>query len=165
GAVGRPRPRRPPPPLRREARDRRHREASAARSRGAAVAGGDPHVGRGPRAGRPALARVRPRIAARIVANQSGRPTRTLRSNRVTLDSSGESTMRHTVIPEDGRESDYVAICPALQGCVSQGRTKRIALKNIPEAIEAYIEALTEDGLPVPIERGRETVEVEVAAR
>ena len=58
--------------------------------------------------------------------------------------------MRYTVILEDGRESGFVAICPALPGCVSQDRTKRDALKNIREAIEAYIEALSEDGLPVP---------------
>ncbi len=68
------------------------------------------------------------------------------------------------MILEDGRESGYVTICPALPGCVSQGRTKRAALKNIREAIEAYVEALIEDGLTVPTERGRETVEVEVAA-
>ena len=73
--------------------------------------------------------------------------------------------MRYTVILEDGRESGYVAICPALPGCISQGRTKRAALKNIREAIEAYVEALIEDGLPVPTERGHHTVEVEVAAR
>ena len=69
--------------------------------------------------------------------------------------------MRYTVILEDGRESGYVAICPALPGCISQGRTKSAALKNIREAIEALIE----DGLRVPTERGRQTVEVEVAAR
>jgi predicted RNase H-like HicB family nuclease len=74
------------------------------------------------------------------------------------------STTRYTVILEDG-ESGYVAICPALPGCVSQGRTKRSALRNIREAIEAYIEALMEDGLPVLTERGRQTVEVEVAVR
>ena len=73
--------------------------------------------------------------------------------------------MRYTVIIESGRESGYVAICPALPGCVSQGRTKRDARKNVKEAIEAYIEALQEDGLTVPIEQGRETVEVEIAAR
>src|SRR5262249_7421124 len=61
GARGRPRPRRPPPPLRRQARHRRAREAPAARPGGAAVAGGDPHVGRGAGARRPALARLRPR--------------------------------------------------------------------------------------------------------
>ena len=73
--------------------------------------------------------------------------------------------MRYTVILESGRESGYVAICPALPGCVSQGRTKRDARKNVKEAIEAYIEALLEDGLTVPIEQGLETVEIEIAAR
>lgn len=60
--------------------------------------------------------------------------------------------MRYTVILEQGRESGYVAVCPALPGCVSQGRTRRAVLKNIREAIEVYIEALLEDGLPVPID-------------
>ena len=73
--------------------------------------------------------------------------------------------MRYTVIIESGRESGYVALCPALPGCVSQGRTKRAALKNIREAIEAYVEALLEDGLAVPREQGREVVKIEVAAR
>jgi predicted RNase H-like HicB family nuclease len=73
--------------------------------------------------------------------------------------------MRCTVILEDGSESGYMAICPALSGCVSQGGTKRGALKNIREAVEAHIEALIADGLPVATERGRRTVEVEVAAR
>ena len=66
---------------------------------------------------------------------------------------------------ENGRESGYVALCPTLPGCVSQGRTKREAIRNIKEAIEAYIEALLEDGIAVPVERGREMVEVEIAAR
>ncbi len=73
--------------------------------------------------------------------------------------------MRYTVIIEKGHESGYVAYCPALKGCASQGRTRREALKNIKEAIEAYIEALIEDGLPVPAEVGKEIVEVEVAAK
>jgi predicted RNase H-like HicB family nuclease len=73
--------------------------------------------------------------------------------------------MKYTIIIEKGRESGYVAYAPALKGCVSQGKTKAEALKNIKEAIEAYIEALLEDGLPVPTEVGKDTVELEVAAR
>jgi predicted RNase H-like HicB family nuclease len=73
--------------------------------------------------------------------------------------------LRYTVILEKGRESGFVAICPALPGCVSQGRTKRDVLRNIREAVEVYIEALLEDGLPVPVEQGREMIEIEVAAR
>jgi antitoxin HicB len=62
--------------------------------------------------------------------------------------------MRYTVILEDGRESGYVATCPVLPGCVSQGRTRRGALKNIRQAIEAHIQVLIEDGLPVPNRAG-----------
>jgi predicted RNase H-like HicB family nuclease len=72
--------------------------------------------------------------------------------------------MRYTVILERGRESGFVALCPALPGCVSQGSTKSQALENIREAAEVYIEALMEDGLPVPVEEGLETIEIEVKA-
>lgn len=72
--------------------------------------------------------------------------------------------MRYTVILEEGREGGYVALCPALPGCVSQGVTKKEALENIREAAEVYVEALLEDGLPVPSELGREIVEIEVSA-
>ncbi len=57
--------------------------------------------------------------------------------------------MKYTVIIEKGRESGYVAYVPALKGCVSQGKTKAETLRNIREAMEAYVEALLEDGLPV----------------
>ena len=58
--------------------------------------------------------------------------------------------MKYTVIIEKGHESGLVAYAPALRGCVSQGDTKKAALQNIKEAMEAYIESLIEDGLPVP---------------
>ena len=73
--------------------------------------------------------------------------------------------MKYTVLLRYGNESGYVATVPALPGCVSQGQTKREAIKNIKEAIAVYIEALLEDGLTVPTEAGRELVEVEVLAR
>ncbi len=63
--------------------------------------------------------------------------------------------MKYTVIIEKGEQGGFVATCPALKGCVSQGRTRRQTLKNIKEAIEVYVEALVEDGLPVPQEVGR----------
>ena len=70
--------------------------------------------------------------------------------------------MKYTVVIEKGRESGYVAYCPALKGYVSQGADREESISNIKEAIEAYIEALVEDGLPVPTEVDRETVEVEI---
>ncbi len=73
--------------------------------------------------------------------------------------------MKYTVIIEKGEQGGFVATCPALKGCISQGRTRRQTLKNIKEAIEVYVEALVEDGLPVPQEVGREVVELEVSAK
>jgi predicted RNase H-like HicB family nuclease len=60
-----------------------------------------------------------------------------------------------------GDDGFWVAEVPSLPGCISQGRTKDEALKNIREAIEDYIAALKEDGLPIPEERF-ETVVVSV---
>ncbi len=60
--------------------------------------------------------------------------------------------MRQVVL-YPGEEGYWVAECPSLPGCVSQGRTKEEAIANIREAIQAYIGALEEDGLPVPPER------------
>ena len=49
-----------------------------------------------------------------------------------------------------GEDSYWVADCPSLPGCVSQGESKAEALQNIREAIRGYVAALEEDGLPVP---------------
>ncbi|TET23012.1 MAG: type II toxin-antitoxin system HicB family antitoxin [Candidatus Stahlbacteria bacterium] len=60
--------------------------------------------------------------------------------------------MRQVVIYR-GEDGYWVAECPSLPGCVSQGKTKEEAVANVKEAIEGYIEVLKEDGLPVPEER------------
>ena len=73
--------------------------------------------------------------------------------------------MKYTIIIEKGHETGFVAYVPVLKGCVSQGKTRAATIKNIKEAIEAYIEALIEDGMPVPTEVGRDTIELEVAAK
>jgi len=52
-----------------------------------------------------------------------------------------------------GEDGYWVAECPSLPGCISQGKTKEEAIANIKEAIQGYIAALEEDGLPVPEER------------
>jgi predicted RNase H-like HicB family nuclease len=44
------------------------------------------------------------------------------------------------VILERGEDGYYVAHCPALKSCWSQGKTRREALRNIREAIELYLE-------------------------
>ena len=50
-----------------------------------------------------------------------------------------------------GEDGYWVAECPSLAGCISQGRTREEAVKNIREAIDGYIAALREDNLPIPV--------------
>ncbi|MBN1695415.1 type II toxin-antitoxin system HicB family antitoxin [candidate division WOR-3 bacterium] len=57
------------------------------------------------------------------------------------------------VIVYRGEDEYWIAECPSLPGCISQGETKEAAIANIKEAIEGYVETLKEDGLPVPEER------------
>jgi predicted RNase H-like HicB family nuclease len=49
-----------------------------------------------------------------------------------------------------GEDGFWVAECPSLPGCISQGETKQEAIRNIQEAIELYIEAFAEDGIDIP---------------
>ncbi len=44
------------------------------------------------------------------------------------------------VVIEHGEDGFYVAHCPTLKSCWSQGVTKEDALRNIKEAIELYLE-------------------------
>lgn len=60
--------------------------------------------------------------------------------------------MRQVVI-YPGEDNFWVAECPSLPGCISQGETREQAIANIKEAIDMYVNALEEDGLPVPTER------------
>jgi predicted RNase H-like HicB family nuclease len=57
---------------------------------------------------------------------------------------------------EDGQ---WVAECPSIPGCVSQGKTQKEALDNLSEAIAACLEVRAERGMPLTVE----TREVEVA--
>ena len=53
----------------------------------------------------------------------------------------------------------WIAECPSIPGCVSQGATREEALANIREAIAACLEARAERGMPLTVE----TLQVEVA--
>ena len=59
--------------------------------------------------------------------------------------------MRQVII-YPGEDGYWVAECPSLPVCVSQGKTKEEAINNVKEAIQGYIAALEEDHLPVPEE-------------
>ena len=47
--------------------------------------------------------------------------------------------MKYRIIIEQDEEGTYVAQCPSLPGCVSQGETRKEALNNIKDAMEGYM--------------------------
>jgi predicted RNase H-like HicB family nuclease len=59
--------------------------------------------------------------------------------------------MRGVVIYR-GEDGYWVAECPSLPGCVSQGKTKTEAIANIREAIEGWIETAKSHNLSIPDE-------------
>ncbi len=59
--------------------------------------------------------------------------------------------MKLLVTLERDETGMIVAECPAIPGCISQGRTEKEALKNIREAIKACIEARAANGMPITV--------------
>jgi predicted RNase H-like HicB family nuclease len=68
--------------------------------------------------------------------------------------------MKFNVTIDRDEDGAWIVECPAIPGCVSQGKTKEEALENIKEAIALCLEVRAEKGLPLTIE----TRQVEVAA-
>jgi len=66
--------------------------------------------------------------------------------------------LSYRVIIEKDEDGVLIAKVPGLSGCATEGKTREELIKNVKEAIQAYLEALKEHGEPVPIE----TVQVSV---
>jgi predicted RNase H-like HicB family nuclease len=72
-------------------------------------------------------------------------------------------TGKVSVVIEQDQHGCY-AWCPELKGCQSQGHTVEEALANIREAIELFLETLTEDERSAALSREVLTTSVEVRA-
>lgn len=67
--------------------------------------------------------------------------------------------MKFTVTLDRDEDGVWIAECPSIPGCVSQGGIREEALENIREAIAACLEVRAERGMPLTVE----TQQVEVA--
>ena len=67
--------------------------------------------------------------------------------------------MKFAITVDRDEDGMWVVECPSIPGCISQGKTKSEALKNIKEAIEMCLEVRAERGLPLTVE----TRQIEVA--
>jgi predicted RNase H-like HicB family nuclease len=68
--------------------------------------------------------------------------------------------MRYRIIIEQDEDGMYIAECPSLPGCLSQGKTRNEALMNIKDAIHGYLESLEKHGEAVPPPIEEEIIEV-----
>ena len=64
------------------------------------------------------------------------------------------------VLIETDEDGVFVAECPNLPGCISQGKTRAEAVGNIKDAISGYLESLRKHDEPVPMPITQEMVEV-----
>ncbi len=60
--------------------------------------------------------------------------------------------MKFNITLDRDEDGVWVAECPSIPGCVSQGKTKDAALKNIQEAIALCLEVRAEQGMPLTVE-------------
>lgn len=67
--------------------------------------------------------------------------------------------MKFNVTVDRDEDGIWIAECPAIPGCVSQGKTKGEALGNIKEAIALCLEVRAEKRIPLTLE----TRQIEVA--
>jgi predicted RNase H-like HicB family nuclease len=70
--------------------------------------------------------------------------------------------MRYRILIEQDEDRIFVAECPSLPGCISQGKMRKEAINNIQDAIRGYIESLKKHDEPIPPSIEEEIVEVAI---
>jgi len=68
--------------------------------------------------------------------------------------------MQFSVTLDRDEDGVWIVECPSIPGCVSQGRTKSEAMKNIQKAIKVCLEVRAERGLPLTVETRQSEVTV-----
>ena len=68
--------------------------------------------------------------------------------------------MKYRIILEQDDDGMFVAECPSLPGCISQGKNRQEAIKNIKDAINGYLESLKKHNEPIPHSIEEEVVEI-----
>jgi predicted RNase H-like HicB family nuclease len=68
--------------------------------------------------------------------------------------------MKFRILIEQDEDGLFIAECPSLPGCVSQGESRPQALENIQDAIKGYLESLKKHGEPIPPPMEEEIIEI-----
>jgi predicted RNase H-like HicB family nuclease len=59
--------------------------------------------------------------------------------------------MKFMVTVDRDEDGAFVAECPAIPGCISQGRTESEALESLEDAIRQCLEVRSELGMPLTV--------------
>ena len=59
--------------------------------------------------------------------------------------------MLYRIVIEEDEDGEFVAECPSLPGCISQGHSRDEAVANIKDAIAGYLASLKKHGEPIPL--------------
>ena len=68
--------------------------------------------------------------------------------------------MKYRILLDQDEEGVFTAEVPSLPGCISQGKSRTEAIKNIQDAIQGYLASLEKHNEPVPPPITEEMVEV-----
>ena len=70
------------------------------------------------------------------------------------------SIMKYRIFLEKN-ESGFSAECPILPGCISQGKTRKEAIRNIREAIKGYLQSLKKHNEAIHPSIDEEVIEID----
>jgi predicted RNase H-like HicB family nuclease len=68
--------------------------------------------------------------------------------------------MLYRIVIEQDEDGQFVAECPTLPGCISQGQSRDEAVANIKDAMAGYLASLKKHGEPISPPITEEIVEV-----
>ncbi|HEY2321798.1 MAG TPA: type II toxin-antitoxin system HicB family antitoxin [Thermoanaerobaculia bacterium] len=71
-------------------------------------------------------------------------------------------TYELTIVIERDQDGRYLAVCPALQGCYTEGESEQEARSLIADAVRLHIESRLDRGEPIPDEVSTERLSVSV---
>ena len=72
------------------------------------------------------------------------------------------NTYELTVVIERDEDGRFLAVCPVLQGCYTEGESEQEARELIADAIRLHIKSRRDRGEPIPDEVAAEKITVSV---
>jgi antitoxin HicB len=69
--------------------------------------------------------------------------------------------MKFRIFIEQDEDGRFVASCPTLPGCWSQGDTREEAMRQMTDAVQGYLASLKKHGDPIPAPITEEIIEVQ----